>query len=206
MAKHLNKDVVYKAAKPKEKDYMVNDGEGLYLFVGKAGSKLWRFIYTFDRKQKKLALGSYPGISLEAARVKAQKARDNIADGLDPIEIKNEKKKAKLLMQLNDDRITDGLPILKSFKDLAIQWLNSEAHITNALTKKKKTERHERSAFPYLGDIPIDKIKSSDILAALQPLIDKKQLSTAHRLHSEISALFDYAIVHDYAVYDMLNP
>ena len=52
MAKNLNKDVVYKAAKPKENDYMVNDGEGLYLFVGKAGSKLWRFIYTFDKKQK----------------------------------------------------------------------------------------------------------------------------------------------------------
>ena len=65
MAKNINKDLVYKAAKTKEKDYMINDGEGLYFFVGKNGARLWRFVYTFNKKQKKLALGVYPGVTLE---------------------------------------------------------------------------------------------------------------------------------------------
>ncbi|MFI3221721.1 MAG: Arm DNA-binding domain-containing protein [Methylococcaceae bacterium] len=49
---NINKDMVYKAAKSKEKDYMINDGGGLYMFVGKNGAKLWRLIYTFEKKQK----------------------------------------------------------------------------------------------------------------------------------------------------------
>jgi integrase len=206
MAKNINKDAVYRAAKVKEKDYIVNDGEGLHLFVGKAGSKLWRFIYTFDGKRKKLAFGNYPATTLEAARRKAEEARENIAEGIDPAGLRTEKKKERELVKLNDDRITDGLPILNSFKDLAYKWLDSDAHLTNAQTKKKKTERLERSAFPALGDMPISQIKSSDILAALKPIIDKKQLSTAHRLHSEISCIFDYAIVHNYAEYNVAGP
>ncbi|MFI3185022.1 MAG: integrase arm-type DNA-binding domain-containing protein, partial [Methylococcaceae bacterium] len=206
MAKNINKDVVYKAAKPKEKDYMVNDGEGLYLFVGKAGAKLWRFIYTFDRKQKKLALGSYPGITLEAARVKAQEARDNIADGRDPIEIKSEDKKARQLSASNNDRVADGLPILNSFADLAGQWLKSVEHLTKPTTQTKKISRLERLAFPLLGDMAINQIKSSDVLAVIKPIYDKKQLETAHRLHSEISCIFAYAIVHNFTDYDPAQP
>lgn len=206
MAEKLNKDAVYRAAKKNTKDYMLNDGGGLYLLVGKGGTKLWRFVYTFDGKRKKIALGAYLENTLEAVRHKAEEARENIAKGIDPAGIRTELKKAQQLVKLNDDRVTDGLPILKSFKDLAIKWLNSEAHITNALTKKKKTERLERSAFPYLGDMPINEIKSSDILAAIKPLIDNKQLSTAHRLHSEISAIFAYAIVHNYTLYDVAQP
>ncbi len=63
MAKELNKDAVYRAAKSKDKDYMLNDGGGgLYLFVSKKGARLWRFMYAFDKKQKKLALGIYPDV------------------------------------------------------------------------------------------------------------------------------------------------
>lgn len=93
MAKNINKDVVYKAAKPKEKDYMLNDGAGLYLLVGKSGTRSWLFVYTFNKKRKKTSLGVYPGVTLEAARGKAVEARENIAKGLDPIEIKSEIKK-----------------------------------------------------------------------------------------------------------------
>ena len=117
MAKNINKDVVYKAAKPKEKDYMLNDGGGLYLFVSKNGAKLWRLIYTFDKKQKKLALGVYPSVTLETARRKAEEARDNIANGIDPMAIRSEKKKAQQLLNSNIQRVADGLPILNSFAD-----------------------------------------------------------------------------------------
>jgi site-specific recombinase XerD len=57
-----------------------------------------------------------------------------------------------------------------------------------------------------LGDIAINQIKSLDVLAALKPLIDKRQLETAHRLHSEISSIFAYAIVHNVTDYDPAQP
>jgi len=95
MAEKINKDPVYRAVKSKEKDYMLNDGGGLYFFVGKNGARLWRFIYTFDKKRKKLALGVYPGVTLEAARRATEEARDNVAKGIDPGEIRSDKKKAK---------------------------------------------------------------------------------------------------------------
>ncbi|MDP1969678.1 MAG: tyrosine-type recombinase/integrase, partial [Methylobacter sp.] len=206
MAKNINKDVVYKSAKSKEKDYMLNDGEGLYLFVGKTGAKLWRFIYTFDRKQKKLALGGYPGITLEAARDKAEKARDNITKGNDPGEIRSEDKKARQLLASNKERLAEGLPILNSFKHITLEWLSSIEHLTKATTQTKKTSRLERLAFPLIGDMAINQIKSSDVLAVIKPVIDKKQLETAHRLHSEISAIFAYAIVHNFTDYDPAQP
>ena len=60
MAVNLNKDAVYRAAKPKENDYSINDGGGLFLFIGTNGTKLWRFVFTFNGKRKKLAFGAYP--------------------------------------------------------------------------------------------------------------------------------------------------
>jgi integrase len=206
MAKHLNKDTVYRAAKPKENDYMINDGEGLYMVVGKNGTKSWLFVYTFNTKRKKTSLGVYPGVTLEAAGVKADEARANIAKGLDPIEIKSDTKKARKLSASNNDRVADGLPILNSFADLTGQWLKSIEHLTKPTTQYKKTSRLERLAFPTLGNMPINQVKSSDILSILKPLIDKKQLETAHRLRGEISCIFAYAIVHNFTDYDPAQP
>jgi hypothetical protein len=74
MARNINKDAVYRAAKPKEKDYTLNDGGGLYLLVKAHGSKLWQFVYTFETTRKKIALGAYHGVTLETARRAAEKA------------------------------------------------------------------------------------------------------------------------------------
>ena len=206
MAKHINKDTVYRAAKPKEKDYMLNDGGGLFLLISKSGTKSWLFVYTFNTKRKKTALGAYPGVTLEAARVKAKEAVENVANGLDPIEIKNEIKKSLQLSASNNDRVADGLPILNSFADITGQWLKSVEHLTKPTTQTKKISRLERLAFPTLGDVAINQIKSSDILAILKPLIDKKQLETAHRLRGELSCIFAYAIVHNFTDYDPAQP
>ncbi|MFZ2452200.1 MAG: integrase arm-type DNA-binding domain-containing protein [Methylovulum miyakonense] len=206
MAKNLNKDSVYKNAKSKENDYMLNDGEGLYFFVGKNGARLWRFVYTFNKKQKKLAVGSYPKVTLEAARRKAEEHRQNIANGIDPSETNKKNKETDQATIENARRKAAGLPLLNSFADIAIQWLASIQHLTTETTHIKKTSRLERLAFPVLGDMPINQVKSSDVLASLQPLIDKTQLETAHRLHSEISAIFAYAIVHNFTDYDPAQP
>lgn len=92
MAKNLNKDTVYRSAKPK--DYTINDGQGLTLLVKTNGSKLWRFIYRFDGKQNRLGFDSYPETSLDNARRKAEAVRDNLANGIDPSDIENKPKAA----------------------------------------------------------------------------------------------------------------
>lgn len=77
-------DATIRKAKPGEKPQRIHDGNGLYLEVSPAGNKLWRFKYHFEGKEKRLALGVYPAISLKVARNKRDEARELLADGIDP--------------------------------------------------------------------------------------------------------------------------
>lgn len=206
MATNLNKDAVYKTAKPKDKDYKISDGGGLALKVKADGSKRWMFDYRLDGRRNTLGFGEYPATTLENARRQAETARQQIAEGIDPGEIRKQEKATKQLARKNQDRQKDGLPILDSFADVTRQWLSSIAHLTSTTTHTKKTSRIERLAFPLLGDKPIKEIKSADVLAVLKPMIDKQQLETAHRLHGEISSIFAYAIVHNFTDYDPAQP
>lgn len=206
MAVNLNKDTVYRAAKAREKDYFINDGGGLNLVVQKNGSKLWRFIYTFQGKRQKIAFGAYPETTLENARRQAEEARQQIREGKNPTDIRKQTKQASKQQSENAQRIESGLPVINSFADVTGQWLDSIAHLTSPLTHKKKTSRIERLAFPILGVKSIDQIKPNEIFDVLKPLINRAQLETAHRLHSEIVAILDYAIAHQLVEYNPAQP
>jgi hypothetical protein len=95
MSEKINKDAVYRAAKPKEKDYTINEGGGLVLLVKSSGVKLWRFIYRFNGKQNRLGFGAYPEITLKTARCKTGEVRAQIANGIDPSEAKKQNKQAE---------------------------------------------------------------------------------------------------------------
>jgi len=71
-------------AKKRDKPYKLADGGGLHLLVEPSGSKLWRFRYQFDRKEKMISFGSFPEISIAAARAKRESARKLLAEGTDP--------------------------------------------------------------------------------------------------------------------------
>jgi integrase len=206
MAIKLNKDAVYRAAKPQDKDYKITDGGGLSLLVKTDGAKRWLFRYQFNGKPNQLGFGLYPDATLENARRQAEEARRQIAEGVDPGEIRKQERTARKLTQQNQSRQKEGLPILESFADVAHQWLASIAHLTSITTHTKKTSRIERLSFPLLGEKPIKEIKASDVLAVLKPLIDKHQLETAHRLHGEISSIFDYAIAHGLVEFNQAQP
>ena len=72
-------DIQVSKAKPREKDYKLSDGFGLLLFVTTTGGKLWRVQYRFNGKQKTLALGQYPAVSLADARKRRDEARQLLA-------------------------------------------------------------------------------------------------------------------------------
>lgn len=206
MALKLNKDVTYRTAKAKEKDYLINDGGGLKLFVKVDGTKRWLFRYQFNGKPNQLGFGEYPATTLENARRQAEEARQQIAEGIDPGAIRKQKKATEQQAKQNKECQKQGLPIPGSFADVTRQWLASIAHLTKSRTHAQKTSRIERLAFPLLGDKPIKEIKSSDVLAVLKPMIEKQQLETAHRLHAEIGSIFAYAIVHNFTDYDPAQP
>jgi len=81
-----------KQAKPKEKDYKLSDGGGLYLLVTKKGGKHWKLKYKFDGKEKKLSLGAYPDITLSKARELREENKQLIANGIDPNDLKRQTK------------------------------------------------------------------------------------------------------------------
>lgn len=202
MALHLNKDTVYRAAKPRDKEFFINDGGGLYLVVGKNGTKIWKFIFTFEGNRKKISFGAYPDTTLENARRKAEEARNNIASGIDPSDIRKQAKAEVSQAAENQSRINAGLPIINSFEHIARQWIESAAHTVRDVTNQKKIRRLELYVFPEIGQKPIGEVKSPDIFSIIRPLIIKKQLETAHRVRADISSAFAYAIAHGFTDYD----
>ena len=97
-------------AKPKEKPYKMADGGGLYLLVKTNGSRYWRLKYRIDGKEKLLALGVYPDVSLADARAKRDEARKGIAGGIDPLEVKKEQK------------VEREAQVKNSFQEIALEW------------------------------------------------------------------------------------
>jgi hypothetical protein len=92
MAKELLQDVTIRNAKPKNNDYRLNDGGGLYVLIKPNGAKWWRFDYTFTGKRKTLSVGVYPASGLADARRKAVEARSNVANNKDPSDTRKETK------------------------------------------------------------------------------------------------------------------
>ena len=80
-------------AKPLAKSYKLFDERGLYLEVAPAGGKWWRFKYHYRSKEKRISLGTYPDISLVRARERRDEARTQVAEGLDPSEVKKAQKR-----------------------------------------------------------------------------------------------------------------
>jgi integrase len=202
MAKHLLKDIALRSAKPDTKDYRLSDGDGLYLLVKTLGAKWWRFDYSFEGKRKTLSLGVYPQVSLADARIKTQEARSQVSQGINPSDARKQLKVNQKQSQENTHRLAQGLPVVNSFADVTQRWLAFNQHRIAKITHTKKIARLTQWAFPVLGPLLIDQIKSKDIAHVLRPLTDKNQLETAHRLRSEMSAIYDFAIVQDLCEYN----
>jgi Arm DNA-binding domain len=145
-------DVAVKNAAPKDKPYKLADGAGLYLEVMPNGSRYWRLKYRFGGKEKRLALGVYPSVTLKAARKAARDARDTLAEGTDPGEIKRQDKLARVVGTAN------------SFRAVALEWYDQEKpHWSESHIKRAKWLL-ENNLFPWLGHRPIAEINPPELL------------------------------------------
>src|ERR1041384_8304871 len=111
-------DVAVRAAKPADKPKKVSDGGGLFLLIQPNGSKYWRWNYRFDGKQKTVALGVYPAVSLAQARAMRERARKVVANGTDPAA-----DKSYLTAAASDGK---AAPAGVTFKSVATEWLEAQ--------------------------------------------------------------------------------
>src|SRR5580700_9949061 len=109
-------DVKVRNAKSQAKPYKITDGEGMFLLVTPSDSKYWRLKYFFAGKEKLLALGVYPGVSLLDARQRRDAAHKALADGIDPGEAKKEAKRLAVLKNEN------------AFEMVAREWFEKRKH------------------------------------------------------------------------------
>ena len=157
------------------------DGLGLYLHVKPAG-KYWRMGYRFDGKQKTLALGVYPAVSLLKARQRRDKARELLADGIDPVAAKQDEKQAKATAAAN----TFELVAREFHKSKAASWSSSYAG--------RWLRGLEKNLFPQIGALPLAAITAPVLLDALRRVEKRGVLETAHTLRQTSGQVFLYGV------------
>ncbi|HIF9403009.1 TPA: integrase domain-containing protein [Photobacterium damselae] len=176
-------DKEIKSAKPKEKEYILSDGDGLRLRVKPNGSKLWLLNYTHPTKKKRtnLGLGKYPDLSLANARKLSLEAKELLVQGLDPLEDKkSQQQKHKAIHQHTFINVSkEWFEIKKDdvTPDYAVDiWRSLELHI-----------------FPNLSDIPISEITAPQVIELLKPIEAKGSLETIKRLTQRLNEIMNFA-------------
>ena len=173
-------DVAVRQTKPGERTRKISDGGGLFLEVRPNGAKYWRLAYRYNGKQKLLALGVYPEISLLVAREKREAAKKLLSNGIDPID----NRKAAKLMSSDEG----------SFETIAREWFGRKSPGWVETHSTKVISRLERHIFPWLGSKPINSVSAPEILAVLRRLESRGTVDIANRLKQNCSQIFRYAI------------
>ncbi|MCG9095184.1 tyrosine-type recombinase/integrase [Laribacter hongkongensis] len=176
-------DTACRNAKPADGDKPIklSDGLGLHLLVNTTG-KYWRLAYRFGGKQKTLALGVYPAVSLKDVRERRDEARKLLASGIDPGEARKAQKAAGSLNAAN------------SFEVIAREWHGKFLPTWTTSHADKIMRRFERDVFPWLGSRPVAEIDAPALLAVLRRIESRGAIETAHRAMQSAGQVFRYAI------------
>jgi len=175
-------DVKVRNAKPGEKQKKIFDSDGMYLLVTPNGGKYWRLKYRYGGKEKALALGTYPEVSLADARQRREDARKLLANGVDPSAVKKALKASRADSDANSFEVV-AREWHKKFKE---SWSPSHAQVT--------ITRLERDIFPWMGKRPISDIEPLEVLAVLQRIESRGAVETARRMKIVCGQVFRYAV------------
>ena len=175
-------DTAVRKAKPKQKPYKLSDGRGMYLEIMPNGSRYWRLKYRVSGKEKRLALGVYPDVSLSDARDRREQARKQLANGIDPSTAKQAEKQAA------------RAEVQDSFEAIAREWFAKYSPRWAAGHASKIIRRFERDVFPWIGNRAVAQITAQDLLSVLRRIESRGAVDTAHRAHQNCSQVFRYAV------------
>ncbi|EAS8983577.1 TPA_asm: tyrosine-type recombinase/integrase [Salmonella enterica] len=177
-------------AKPKDKPYKLADGGGLYLLVNPNGSRYWRLKYRVAGKEKLLAIGVYPEVTLADARARRDEAKRGIAGGIDPNEAKREEK------------LTREAQIKNTFQEIACEWHASKVRKWSEGYASDIMEAFNKDVFPYIGKKPIAEIKPLELLNVLRRMEGRGATEKAKKVRQRCGEVFRYAIVTGRAEYN----
>lgn len=175
-------DTAIRTAKPAEKPYKLADEKGLFLLVNPNGGKWWRLKFRVGGKEKLLSLGTYPDTGLKEARSKRDAARKMKAEGIDPSEHRKAVKATASELAEN------------SFEVICREWLEHKRCNIEEAQYLKARARLEKDVFPWMGSRPITDITAPEVLTVLRRIDARGARYTAHKVKSEISQCFRYAI------------
>ena len=176
-------DLQVKSASARDKEFVLSDGNGLYLRV-RPSSRTWLYRYKQYGKQVKLGLGAYPTVSLAAARRKAEEEAKRLAGGDDPKEARRVDRERERVARLNNFEAMARAWHAQAWKDC--QWSAGYAD--------KVMGQMSTHLFPWLRTLPMDKIPPTLLVRCLHRIRDRGFLETAQRVRSFAEHVFQYAV------------
>ncbi len=183
-------DTAIRRATAKPKPYKLFDAGGLFLLVMPNGGKWWRFKYRYNNKEKLLSLGTYPDVSLKAARERRDQERKKLVERIDPAINRKAVKAAWADNQAN------------SFEVIAREWIGNRSPNWAPRNIVKITRGLELNIFPWLGGRPITEITAPELLMTLRRTEARGAVYTAHVVLQTCGQIFRYAIVTGRAMRD----
>lgn len=162
-----------------------SDGGGLFLNVTAAGGRYWRMKYRFAGKEKLLAFGVYPEVSLKEARERRDAARRLLDQGEDPGALRKVAKARAVHESIN------------TFETVTRDWLAHQAGRWEAVTLQRTQASLEADVFPAFGDRPMASITARDVMHVVKKIEERGAGEMATRVLQRIKAAFRYAVTHE---------
>lgn len=172
-------EVAVRQSRGKDRPYKLSDGGGLYILIKPDNAKYWRLKFRLHGKEKTLALGVYPGVSMAEARREAVKAKEYIRQGIDPVIRRKQERQSN---------------IANSFRNIAKEWHDKQKGSWTHDHAERVWRTLEVDVFPVIGDMPIKNIQTLDCLSAIRAIEERGALDVASRVKQRISSVFRYAI------------
>ncbi|MBD2782105.1 tyrosine-type recombinase/integrase [Xenorhabdus szentirmaii] len=176
--------------KPQDKDFKLSDGGGLYLLIKTNGSKYWRLKYRIAGKEKLLAIGTFPLVTLAEARKKRDEAKKLIAEGIDP----NQDKKQKKLAAKGE--------INNTFESIAREWYEQLKDRWSVGYRTDMMSAFENDVFPYIGHRPITEIKPLELMEVLSRMEKRGATEKLKKVRQRCGEVWRYAIITGRAEYN----
>ncbi|MEP4548444.1 MAG: tyrosine-type recombinase/integrase [Saccharospirillum sp.] len=175
-------DKQIKAFKPADKDQWVSDEHGLRLLIKPNGAKYWRLKYRFAGKQKTLAVGVYPKVTLKQARLQVLEAKRKIATGIDPSQ---ERIQAKLgIGQANENTL----------ERVAREWWHHQKGTWTEHHAARIWKRLDDNVLSKIGSMPISEVNPDQIIATIRKVEERNALDVSERVLQDVRRVCRYAV------------
>ncbi|MEX3690460.1 tyrosine-type recombinase/integrase [Paraburkholderia sp. BR14263] len=170
-------------ARPAIKPYTLSDGGRLYVLVKPEGAKLWRWNYDFAGKTRTMAFGSWPEVSEKEARAAHAAAREQLRQGIDPMQKRREdKRRARFSANA-------------TFEAVAKAWIAEQKAHWSANYLDKIERRLAKNVYPWLGKRPIAEITTPEYVEqVIRRARDRGVLDTARRVRETCNCVFRHAV------------